>query len=97
MKKYETTGVINLFGGVVGLSKAQAASRSHALKKLKSGRFEVVAPVQFKAGEIIGLEKPDKATLLLLESCDPKECKEPQGHFDSNSKWHPSAKNKKET
>jgi len=67
LKEYKTTGVITLFGGTVELSLKQAEPRQAALKKLKQGEYEVIAPVQFKAGEIIGLDMADKATLALLE------------------------------
>lgn len=41
-------------GSVLTLSEAQAASRRHALKPLGTGIYEALAPVSFKAGEIVG-------------------------------------------
>jgi len=77
MKDYKTIGVVSLFGGVVGLSSEQAESRPNAVKKLKSGEYEVIAPVQFKAGEIIGLDNVGKTTLALLEDLQkPRQKKE---------------------
>lgn len=67
MQKYKTTATIELFSGKVGLSEKQAAIRAARLKKVKQGVFEVVLPVQFKVGEEIGIECPDKATLANLE------------------------------
>ena len=72
MQKYKTTATIELFSGKVGLSEKQAATRTARLKKVKQGVFEVVSPVQFKAGEEIGIEDPDKATLANLEQLGGK-------------------------
>jgi hypothetical protein len=52
--KYAVTArVLELGHGVIGLSDAQAKLRQHALKKVGKGRFEILAPVQFKAGEVL--------------------------------------------
>ena len=39
-------------GAVLGLSKAQAAARRHAIKPRGGDRYETTAPVEFKAGEV---------------------------------------------
>lgn len=51
--KYTATAPITLPAGtVLGLSKAQAADRSHALEEAsRKGFYTTTAPVQFKAGE----------------------------------------------
>lgn len=76
MKLYSVDKVITLQAGVITLTDAQAAARQHCLKRLMGkGRYEIQKPVQFKRGEVIGLEgisikqydgwlipiKPDKA------------------------------------
>lgn len=49
-------------GTRLALSAAQARSRRHCLKTVGDGFFLTTAPVQFKAGEVIGLEgEPPKA------------------------------------
>lgn len=68
MKQYTTTGVVDVYAGLVGLSDGQARDRAHNLKPVKKGVFEVVVPIQFKAGETIGLAKPDKAILTRLSA-----------------------------
>lgn len=67
MEKYKTTGLVTLYQGQIGLSKDQAAVRKRKLKKLKGGMYEIITPVQFKAGEVIRLVPPDKITLVNLE------------------------------
>lgn len=77
MPKYKTTAIVDLFAGSVGLSDNQAARRSPHLKKVKKGVYEITAPVQFKAGEIITLAKPDKITLAKLELFKPEKAGDP--------------------
>lgn len=58
MERYSVNQPITLHVGVIGLSDAQAATRQHCLKRLMGkGRYEIRKPVQFKAGEVIGLEE----------------------------------------
>jgi len=40
---------------VVALAAAQAEPRAACLRALGEGRYEVLAPVHFKAGELIGV------------------------------------------
>lgn len=45
-----------LTSGVLVLTDKQAAVRSHNLKQVGKNRYEIVNPVEFKAGEEIGYE-----------------------------------------
>lgn len=65
--KYKTIKIIELFAGQIGLSAKQAQARPGKLKKIKDGLYEIVSPVQFKAGEVIELNNPDKIILSKLE------------------------------
>lgn len=67
MKEYITTAVVVLFEGLIGLSKEQAARRPTALKRVKAKKnlYQIIKPVEFKAGEVIAID-PDKATLARL-------------------------------
>ncbi|MFK5951770.1 MAG: hypothetical protein QM498_01855 [Desulfobacterium sp.] len=67
MEKYKTTGLVTLYQGQIGLAKNQAAVRKRKLKKVKGDIYEIIAPVQFKAGEVIRLVPPDKITLVNLD------------------------------
>lgn len=58
---------------VLGLNKAQHAARAYALEKVKGG-YEVIKPVQFKAGETITLEGDiPKGMESVLEPADKSE------------------------
>lgn len=59
MKTYKVTTQYATFGiGIVlQLSESQAAAREHSLIKKGKNTFEVIDPVQFKSGEVIGLVK----------------------------------------
>lgn len=43
-------------GARLGLSKEQAAARAHALKEVAKGVYVAQQPVQFKAGEVVGID-----------------------------------------
>jgi len=71
MKKYivcEKKAVIQA-GTVVMLNDVQAAVRKMNLISLKKGRYEVLRPIEFKRGEVVGFEKEikDKGLLITLE------------------------------
>lgn len=56
-------------GATLGLTEAQASARRHALKALAGGLHEVLAEVQFKAGEEIGVAgEVSKAHVSSLQS-----------------------------
>lgn len=62
MRKYTVIEALTLSSGVIGLVHAQAEPRAPSLRplevdeKAKTGRYEVIAPVQFKAGEILWVD-----------------------------------------
>lgn len=49
---------IQLYSGVIGLSKEQAEVRRHALTESGPGLYTIKAAVSFKAGEIIDARFP---------------------------------------
>jgi hypothetical protein len=62
MKFFRTEDALNFhYGTILGLTEKQAKPRLmiNTLKSLKDGKFEVIGAVQFKAGEVIGLEDKD--------------------------------------
>jgi len=70
-KKYVVTAIsATLPTGIVTLSPAQASSRAQNLKSLGDGRFQIVNPVQFKAGEEFGYdgELPKALADVLLDA-----------------------------
>jgi hypothetical protein len=77
MKKYTTQSLVTLPAGVrLELSKPQAQAREYALLRLgKTGHvYLTTAPVQFKAGEVIGCENDvPKALAALVEAAPVKK------------------------
>lgn len=74
--KYKAIKIVRLFAGQIGLTGSQASSRRQYLNPVKvdktgNGIYEITGPVVFKAGEIIDLAKPDKATSLRIEPLKP--------------------------
>jgi len=67
MKEYITTQTVDLYTGLIGLTKEQAQVRGQALSEVRKGVYEIIFPVQFKAGELIKLADPDKGTLPKLD------------------------------
>jgi hypothetical protein len=78
MRKYTALAVLSIqAGAILGLTKAQAVARSHALKPLQvntktgDGTFEVMSPVQFKVGEQFATSA--ELNKALAESVEPEE------------------------
>jgi hypothetical protein len=65
MKYKVVAPYIELYSGVLTLTKEQAAVRAHNLRKVKGGH-EIVRPVQFKRGEEIAYD--GELTLELAEA-----------------------------
>ncbi len=83
MKDYITAGTISLHAGKVRLSADQARRRMHLLagkESQKSGIFEIVKPLQFKAGEAFGYdgEIPKTLSEIIIEATAPAEAAEPE-------------------
>ena len=67
MKKYKVEKAIMIPGGTVELTAEQARRRAAAVKATKKpGEYEVMLPVYFKVGEIIGLDAPSKTNGMNL-------------------------------
>lgn len=72
MKEYRTTKIVDIFCGKIGLTDAQAAVRARSLRSVRGkGVYEIISPVQFKAGEIIRLPEVDKIIRESLECLEP--------------------------
>ena len=77
IEQYTVTGrVFTVSCGVLKLTTRQAATRMHLLKPLKErGMYEVVKPVEFKRGEVIGVPESSisKAAKTALTSVEQEE------------------------
>lgn len=74
MRAYRTMVMVDLYCGRVGLSRTQADARARNLRQVSDGVYEIVNPVQFKAGEIIRLDDPEKIILGRLECLESAPC-----------------------
>lgn len=73
MNQYEViNGPITLpVGVIVYLTETQAALREHALQQKGNGAYEVIIPIQFKNGELLGFDDvPDKSLLVAFLPAD---------------------------
>ena len=97
MRRYKTTGIVDIFGGLVGLDDKQAAARRINVSKVegKDGVYEIIHPIQFKTGETVRLEKPDKALLALLEDIDKAVDKPEESKPELEAEPEPAPKAKK--
>ena len=82
MKQYTITEAMNFnTGSILELTEKQYKGREHCLKKLGNNKYEALATVQFKIGEVIGLdEEVDKGLQHKLNPCEVK--KEVKKHHD---------------
>lgn len=67
MRFYKTTQKIRLLAGVVLVLSADQVRRRKHLLMIDDGTITTRAPVEFKAGEIIGFEQEPRALLSRLE------------------------------
>lgn len=79
MQTYLTKDVATLGQGILALTPRQAAIRSHALAPLGGGFFEILQPVQFKAGESFGYNLPLPKVLAAIVDLES----EPEGGPDT--------------
>lgn len=66
-------GVLNVSAGArISLKPAQASPRAHNLEKVKGekGLFVALVPLQFKAGEVLGVDEVAKGQLEQVEILD---------------------------
>lgn len=73
MRQYQTTGMIEVHCGYIGLNDRQAAVRQGKLRPVSDGVFEVTGPVQFKAGEVLGFNEAPKGLEDKLVDLTPEE------------------------
>lgn len=78
MREYQTTGVIRINSGYIGLDKRQAGARRSRVKPTKDdGVYEVLKPIEFKAGEKIRMDAPDKVILDRMQDLTPPDPEAP--------------------
>jgi len=63
MKTYTAKSTVTIGQGKLGLDQAQASRCGSALADLGGGLFEILAPVQFKAGETFSHDLPIPKTI----------------------------------
>jgi len=75
MREYRTTGTVRVNCGYIGLDRNQADARAGSINSVpgKKGLYEVVRPIEFKAGEKVRLEKPDKAILAKMDLLEKEQ------------------------
>ena len=68
MEKYKTLQVVRIGAGeVVMLTDEQARDRRPALEALGEGKYRAASVLEFKAGEEIGIEGPEKRIWEVLQ------------------------------
>jgi len=73
MREYQTTGTIRVNGGYIGLDQRQAGARRNRVRRVAEGVYEVLTPIELKAGETIRMENPDKTALNHMVCLEPPE------------------------
>jgi hypothetical protein len=65
MKKFQVIGsALSLGAGTIELTEAQAKVRLHALDRVKGNVYKINNVIQFKVGEIIGLDAELPKTIV---------------------------------
>lgn len=90
MKNYKVTGHIAVLGVgmVLKLSNAQASIRTSSLKQKSKDIYIVLAPIQFKQGEVIVVVDGNvsKSVLVNLEDLSKKDIKQERKATKSSTK-----------
>jgi hypothetical protein len=74
MREYQTTGIIRINSGYIGLDRRQAdARRSRVTPTQTDGVYQVLDQIEFKAGEKIRLDNPDKVLLDRMQDLTPPD------------------------
>lgn len=75
MKQYRVVGKLaRISTGNVELTPEQASDRMHNLKKLGGDVYEVLKPIEFKAGQVFGYDgTPGKGQASIVEEETPPE------------------------
>lgn len=70
--KYKVAGTkANFTSGEINLSEEQYKARAHALEPMGKGKYLILSPVEFKAGEVVEVEAGiPKDMLGCLEEVD---------------------------
>lgn len=77
MKKYKAISPLKVTSGLVELSEKQAKRRARLIMPgNREGVYEIVKPVQFKAGEVFGLADVSKVHLAKLVHLPTEEEKQ---------------------
>lgn len=86
MKRFEVIGgFANFAGGILYLTVDQARSRIHALEDMGDGFFEILSPVTFKRGELVGYDGDVNKVLLqeIAEIPEPEYIDEVEPQADA--------------
>jgi len=67
MDKFITNALVRIGSGLIGLDENQAKDRLRKLEKVADGIYRIKELIEFKKGEKIKLENPDKYMLANLE------------------------------
>jgi len=88
MKYTVTSASARLASGVLGLTKEQARARRHNLKDLGKGRYEILHPVEFKAGEVIAYEGdlPKAMAAVMIDEAEAKKDADKKAKAEAKAK-----------
>jgi hypothetical protein len=96
MKYTVTSAPARIHTGVLVLNKEQARRRRHNLKSLGKDRYEIVNPVEFKAGEVIGYEGdlPKAMADVMVDESEAKKIASKKAKAQSEEKARKEAEEK---
>jgi hypothetical protein len=71
MEKYRVKEILRLFYGLIELDEDQAISRRINLMATDiDGVYKIDKPIEFKVGEVVGLDFVDKAVIQCVEQVE---------------------------
>lgn len=83
MKMYEVVKTMRIGEGVVRLTEGQARDRKGKIAPRTDGAYDVLHPIEFKVGEVLGIESLPKHLGVHVRDLDaegvPREAAAPTG------------------
>lgn len=80
MRQYQTTSMIELHCGEIGLADHQSELRRSRVRRIDGCRHEILQTIQIKAGEFVGLDEVPRglegALVEIVQPASPELCEE---------------------
>lgn len=97
MKRYQVVKTMRIGEGVLQLTDSQARDRTGKIRKREDGAYDVLHPIEFKAGEVLGVAALPKHLGVHVQDLDAEGVNDPPRAGGGTSTAPPPAPAAKKT